>query len=192
MHGDTEETRKAQEAMAQTALRKEVELEVRKDRFDQQARRLMATCYPYAEAEYREDLVAELPETNAVPAVLEACAKFIDVDKGAEDVVKAEGPASSTSGGEQAREADGGEGSSVPWMSVIDEDMAEISELSKLPALQGLLEQMEAQAARVVRNELGALVADSGYGALDELGRERLRQICMDFREALHADAAVL
>ena len=39
MHGDTEEARKAQEAMAQAALRKEVELEVRKDRFDQQARR---------------------------------------------------------------------------------------------------------------------------------------------------------
>ena len=68
-------------------------------------------------------------------------------------------------------------------MSVIDEDMAELSELSKLPALQGLLEQMEAQAARIIRNELGALVADSRYGALDELGRKRLRNICMDFHD---------
>ena len=127
--------------------------------------------------------MAELPETAAVPAVFEACAKFIRVDTGGEDVLKAEGPASSTVAGEQAREADVGEGGPVPWMSVIEENMAEIAELSKLPALQALLEKMEAQAARVVRNELGALVADSGYGALDELGRERLHQICREFHD---------
>ena len=66
-------------------------------------------------------------------------------------------------------------------MSVIDENMAEVSEFSQLPALQTLLEKMENQAKRVVTNELGALVADSGYGALGELGRERLLQICRDF-----------
>ena len=52
--------------------------------------------------------------------------------------------------------------------------MAEISELSKLPALQMLLEKMEAQARRVVANELKALVDDTDYGALDDLGRQNL------------------
>ena len=74
-------------------------------------------------------------------------------------------------------------------MSVLDDDQTQTSELSKLPALQGLLEKMEQQAARVVANEVQALVADGGYGALDEVGRERLLQICNDFTRSVGASA---
>ena len=69
----------------------------------------------------------------------------------------------------------------MPWMSVLDDDQTQTAELSKLPALQGLLEKMEQQAARVVANEVQALVSEGGYGALDEVGREKLKQICMEF-----------
>ena len=63
MQGDPEEARRAQADMARASLRNEVEFEVSKDVFDLQARRLRATCYPYAEAQYREDLVEEPPAT---------------------------------------------------------------------------------------------------------------------------------
>ena len=142
MEGTTPEARKAQDAMARSALRKEVELQVQKDEFDQQARRLKATNYVYAEAQYREDLVEKLPAARAVPEVFEACAKFVQVDKDTDDVTRAEGPANSTVAGKQARDAEEGNNNSVPWMSVIEDNMAEISELSQLPALQMLLEMI--------------------------------------------------
>ena len=66
-------------------------------------------------------------------------------------------------------------------MFVLHEDTDEILEVSKLPALQGLLERMERQAGRIVANELRALVADGGYCALDEIGREQLEKICYEF-----------
>ena len=114
MDGESDEAREKQAAMARSAVRKEVELAVQKEEFDRQARRLKATCYPYAEAQYREDLVNELPDTKAVPEVFEACAKFVRVDRGVEDLLRAEGPASSTVAGEQARDAGSDDISAVP------------------------------------------------------------------------------
>ena len=124
-----------------------------------------------------------LPQQREVPEIFQACAKFVSVDPETADVSKAEGPASSTTAAQQEREAadpDDAAGS-VPWLSVLDDDQTQTSELSKIPALQGCLEKMEKQAARVVANEVQALVAEGGYGALDEVGRERLQQICKDF-----------
>ena len=68
MQGCSEDAVRKQTAMAQTALRKEVELEVDKVLFDKQARRLMDTSYVYHEcATYRSDLVDALPPGRAVP-----------------------------------------------------------------------------------------------------------------------------
>ena len=72
-----------------------------------------------------------------------AVAKFVQVGPGVEDVTRAEGPASSTTAGEQDREADDGASNSVPWMSVIEDNMAKSSKLSQLPALQTLLDKLE-------------------------------------------------
>ena len=73
------------------------------------------------------------------------------------------------------------------WLSVLDEDMDATMESSKLPVLQGLLERMEGQAGRAVANELAALARDGGgvadYGALDEVGRERLTRLARRFHE---------
>ena len=69
----------------------------------------------------------------------------------------------------------------VQWMSLLDEAQDEVSEITSLPALQGLLERMESQAGRVVANELMAIAEEGGYGALDEIGRNKLRQLCNDF-----------
>ena len=65
----------------------------------------------------------------------------------------------------------------VQWMSLLEDSQDEVAELTSLPALQGLLERMESQAGRVVANEYG------GYGAMDEMGRNKLRQVCQDFHK---------
>ena len=46
-----------------------------------------------------------------------------------------------------------------------------------------MLERMESMAGRIVANELMAVADTDGYGALDELGRERLRKICQEFHQ---------
>ena len=42
---------------------------------------------------------------------------------------------------------------------------------------------MERQAGRVVANEVKAMLTEGGYGALDELGRKRLLQMCDEFHQ---------
>ena len=116
----------------------------------------------------------KLPTTDAVPEVFEARAKFVQVGRETDDSTRAEGPASSTVAGAMARDAEEGSNDTVACTSVVEDNMAEISNLSKLLALQMLLEKVEVQARRVVANELKALVDDSGYGALDDLGRQSL------------------
>ena len=166
--------------MARTALRKEVELHVDKRLFDDQASRVMETNYVYAEAAtYRGDLVAALPDSPGLPPALEACARFVKVDSEQDDMLLAQGPATSTTTAQQERETT--QEPTPKWLSVLDENLDEAMEFSKLPALQGLLERMEAQAGRVVANELKALVVEGGAAALDELGRERLEKLCTEF-----------
>ena len=46
-----------------------------------------------------------------------------------------------------------------------------------------MLERMESMAGRIVANELMAVAETDGYGALDEIGRERLRKICQEFHQ---------
>ena len=67
------------------------------------------------------------------------------------------------------------------WLSVVENQLDDVSELTSIPSLQGLLERMESQAGRVVANELSAALADGECNELDELGRERLRRLCVDF-----------
>ena len=68
------------------------------------------------------------------------------------------------------------------WLSLLEDNHDEIAEMTSLPALQGMLERMESMAGRIVANELMA-VAEDGYGALDDIGGEKLRQICQEFHE---------
>ena len=161
-------------------------LKVEKALFDRQARRLRATNYVYKErGNYRTDVVDEFPDAAAVPTCIEACAKYIPVRPEATDVTQASGPSSSTTAARQeasaAEEQDAGE--LMQWMSLLDDDQDETAELSSLPALQGLMERMESQAARVVANELMAVAEGGGYGALDEMGRTRLRSLCESFHK---------
>ena len=73
--------------MAMAALRKEVQLEVSKHKFDEQARTLMEVNYVYNEhATYRRDLVDTFPDEPAVPPAFEACARFVAVDADTKDV----------------------------------------------------------------------------------------------------------
>lgn len=64
------------------------------------------------------------------------------------------------------------------------EELDDVAELTSLPAMQGFLERMKSQAGRVVANEIKAFVDESdgggGYGAFDNLGRTKLRQLCND------------
>ena len=100
-----------QEAMARSAMRREVALHVEKAEYEQQAAFLMHHNYKYkAVAEdrsgYRQDLVDKLPETRALPSCLEACAKFVPERSDAVDVTKAHGPSTSTTAAQQEFEAE--------------------------------------------------------------------------------------
>ncbi len=68
-------------------------------------------------------------------------------------------------------------------MSVVDENMEGTLEMSKLPALQYLLERMEIQAGHVVANELNARAVEGDYDAEDEVGRQRLQLLFKDFHQ---------
>ena len=175
-----------QEQAAREALRREVPLKVHKASFEKQARRLLATNYVYKErGNYRTDLVQEFPDEAAVPSCFEACAKFIPVTTDAADVTHASGPSSATTSAQQEAEAVEEQDAHelVQWMSLLDEQLDDVAELTSLPALQGLLERMESQAGRVVANELMAVVEQGGYGAMDDMGRNRLRSLCEEFHK---------
>ena len=68
-------------------------------------------------------------------------------------------------------------------MSLLEENHDEVAEMTSLPALQDLLERLESMAGRIVANELMAVAKTDGYGALDDVGRERLRRICQEFHQ---------
>ena len=180
MEGRTAEAPQKGEEMARKALRREVELHLEKKNFDPQARLLLDTNYVYMKAHCCTDLVEKLPQEPAVPEVFHACAECVSVDAAMDDVSKANGPVSATTAGEQERDAASDESmlGSTPWLSVLDDDQAQISSLL---ALDALLEQMERQERRVVANEVKAMLTEGGYGALDELGRKKLLKICDDF-----------
>ena len=185
MQGASAEDLRAQRRMAAEALRKEVELWVDKDEFDQQARRLLATNYVYNEsAHYRRDLVEGMPAGKHLPAAFEAAATFVPTDSSIDDDTQAPGPGSSTNAGQQELQAQEQQGTdNVKWMSVLDESMEDTLEMSRLPAMQGMLERMEQQAGRVVANELHARCEEAEEGARDDVGRQRLQTLCKDFHQ---------
>ena len=183
MQGASAADQKAQKDMAVQALRKEVELWVEKEELNQQARHLMETNYVYHDsATYRHDLVQDMPAGRQLPAVFEAAATFVKVDDGLDDSTRAHGPATSTSTAQQEADADEA-GQGGQWMSVVDESTEDTLEMSKLPALQAMLERMEGQAGRVVANELNARAEEGEYGAEDDVGRQRLQKLCQEFHQ---------
>jgi len=183
MQGTSTEDLQAQGTMAREALRKEVELWVEKEELDEQARYLMKTNYVYhGSASYRQDLVQQMPAGRHLPSILEAAATFVKVDHTVEDATQAHGPATSTRAAQQEAEAEES-GPDGRWMSVVDENTEDALEMSKLPALQAMLERMENQAGRVVANELNARAEEGEYGAEDDVGRQRLQRLCQDFHQ---------
>ena len=177
-------TEQQQDEMARRALRKEVEFQIDKKILDEQAVLLMATNYVYTtRATYRKDRLADYPDQRAVPACIEACAKFIPTTSTKEDSTQAHGPSSSTTAALQEQEAAEAEDAAelTKWMSVVDEQQDDVVEMTSLPAMQGLLERMESQAGRIVANELATAVDDIDRNSLDDIGRTRLRKLCADF-----------
>ena len=168
--------------MARARLRKEVELEVDKRLLDEQARYLLRTNYVYkTDGVYRSDLVDSLPDGSAVPPCIQACAVFVKVAAEDSDVKEASGPASSIAVGKHEAEMRDAE-EMVKWMPVIDEDDADIAEMSAIPSLQQFLERLESQAGRAAANEFLAVPSDGANCAKDELGRNRLAQIGREFQ----------
>ena len=100
-----------------------------------------------------------------------------------QDITQARGPASSTTAGEQEASATDADDAVafVKWLSVIDEDDADAAELSSLPSLQRLLDRMQNQGDRLLRNEAESMVTEGGYKAEDEVGRQRLLSLCREF-----------
>jgi len=190
IQGNSAENLLAQKSMAASALRSEVELQVEKELLDKQARYLMETNYVYNETgTYRSDLVEAMPPGPHVPAAFEAAATFVRVDHALDDTSQALGPASSTTAGQQEL-AQPDDEIAGRWMSVLDESLEDAMEMSKIPALQGLLERLENQAGRVVANEIHARTESEEDGAQDGVGRQRLQLLCKEFHQ--HCTKATL
>jgi len=180
INGNSESDAQARTKMAQMALRKEIQLHVEKHLLDEQATYLMKTNYVYNEdGRYRQDLVEAMPEGKHLPSALEAIATFVKVDDTTDNVMQDHGPASSTTGATHEKES--AEEFTGRVMSVMDENLEEAMESSKLPILQTLLERMENQAGRVLANELSARTEEGDYDGRDDVGRNRLKWICQEF-----------
>ena len=180
-------TDEEKQARALRAMRNEVALHVDKTAYDQQARFLRAHNYVYNDpsVQYRTDLVDQFPSQPAVPACLEACAQYVATEDCLDDVVQAQGPGSATTGAQAEREAAADDAQELTkWVSVLEDQLEDVSELTSLPALQGMLERMESQAGRVIANEMMSQIEDGNdVLQLDEIGRERLRNLCREFHK---------
>ena len=153
-------TDEQKQARAVKAMREEIGLQVEKSLFDQQAKLLREHNYVYNDPDvhYREDLVEDFPTQAAVPSCFTACAQYVPTTSGLDDNTQAVGPASSTTGAQLEQEAAEEDAQELTkWLSVVEEQMDDVSELTSLPSLQGLAERMESQAGRVVANELSAV-----------------------------------
>ena len=113
----------------------------------------------------------KLPTTHAVPEIFEVCAKFVQVGRDTDNSTRAEGASQLNSCRCDGKRRRGGQQRHRRLYIRRRGQHGRDSELSKLPALQMRLEEMEVQARHVVANELEALDDDSDYGALDDLGR---------------------
>ena len=154
-------TDEQKQARAVKAMREEIGLQVEKSLFDQQAKLLREHNYVYNDPDvhYREDLVEDFPTQAAVPSCFTACAQYVPTTSGLDDNTQAVGPASSTTGAQLEQEAAEEDAQELTkWLSVVEEQMDDVSELTSLPSLQGLAERMESQAGRVVANELSAVL----------------------------------
>ena len=109
--------------------------------------------------------------------------KFIPTRYDEEDVTCASDLASSATASEQMLDAKIAYGlkSLTPWMLLLDEEEEDVADISSLPALEFLLDKIETTAGRVIANELLAIVDTSDYGAEDDIGREKVAQICKLF-----------
>ena len=86
----------------------------------------------------------DFPADPAVPSCLEACAKFVPTAGVSEDSTRAQGPASSTTGAQLEQEAMAqDEAMLTEWLSIVDDQLDDVAEVTSIPALQGLLERME-------------------------------------------------
>ena len=68
------------------------------------------------------------------------------------------------------------------WLSIVDDQLDDVAEVTSIPALQGLLERMESQAGRVVANELSSIIEGASNARLDAVGRCRLNRLCQAFQ----------
>ncbi|CAK0841403.1 unnamed protein product, partial [Prorocentrum cordatum] len=181
-------TEEQKQERALRAMREEVALHVDKAEYDAQARLLKQHNYVYNDpgVQYRSDLVDRFPPQPGVPDFMLACAKYVPTDAALDDVAQAQGPASATTGAQAEMSAAAEDAQELTkWLSVLEDHMDDVSELTSLPALQGMLERMESQAGRVVANELMSRLEDQGGDdralQLDEIGRCRLRDLCQEF-----------
>ncbi|CAK0838914.1 unnamed protein product [Prorocentrum cordatum] len=156
--------------------------------YDAQARLLKQHNYVYNDpgVQCRSDLVDRFPPQPDVPDFMLACAKYVPTDAALDDVAQAQGPASATTGAQAEMSAAAEDAQELTkWLSVLEDHMDDVSELTSLPALQGMLERMENQAGRVVANELMSRLEEQGGEdralPLDEIGRHRLRALCQEF-----------
>ena len=63
----------------------------------------------------------------------------------------------------------------------MEDQLDDVSEVTSLPTLHGMLERMESQAGRVAANEIIGVLEEGKSLQVDEIGRQRLRTLCQAF-----------
>ena len=182
---------------------------VKRAEYMQIVRERQQQCATFSQVSLREELAAtRLPE-DGIPEHIQACLQPVDgADKAP---VRLLGPASRApevgrddEAGEESEEEQesgkDGESAEQPDMAYLHENVAEttvavdpvhhVGPVRMMQALQGTLEALQEQAARIAKNETTPTVADSN-GALqpvaDEGGRHTMRSIVLDVQSAVRS-----
>ena len=165
------------------AIRKIVQLRLRKDRFLQQAQVLQDTNVVYAGGVTQIDserLTAWLGgEDDVVPPVVLDCVLTVPVGRDGPGTMRQEGPAQATDGHVSCSQ-DEVVFATEPEVKDFNDDETDVS--SRVAIMLQKLEELEAAGARSVAVEMASLMEDDAV-LLDHLGRRRIQKLCDEIQE---------
>ena len=165
------------------AVRKIVQLRLRRDRFLQQAQVLMDTNVVYAAGVSKidnEHLTKWLGgEDDVVPPAVLDCVLTVPVGRDGPGSMRQEGPAQATAGNVSCQQ-DEVVFATEPEVKDFNDDETDVS--SRVAIMLQKLEELEAAGARSVAVEMASLMEDDAV-LLDHLGRRRIQKLCDEIQE---------
>ena len=166
------------------AVRKIVQLCLRKDRFLQQAQVLQDTNVVYAAGLMNVIDNEQLPkwlggEDDVVPPVVLDCVLTVPVGRNGPGTMRQEGPAQATAGNVSCSQ-DEVVFATEHEVKDFNDDETDVS--SRVAIMLPKLEELEAAGARSVAVEMASLMEEDAV-LLDHLGRRRFQKLCDEIQE---------